>query len=227
MVSSKRIKQLARDRKVLRGVDLFTLKFSKLDNLSSLIVDECRRSICDYNYPTYDHMWDTRRTMKKNGISRSFQPIPRLQKVTDTIIRENFNIEIRHAINRGPAYNYYTSKRNSHLGDWVCIPEPDRFTQPKYYYKVLLHELAHAACARTRLCLKFTESEEEIAVEMSSLIICFSTGYNMWDNCLSYMTNWSRDSNDNLCIRTKRQWDVLQSKTRRIVRYLIYGTDRL
>jgi hypothetical protein len=163
-------------------------------------------------------------TSKKRKIQ--FKPIPKLQNITNRIVDslgESVKIDVRHTLSRGPYYTCYTSKKYSKNKDWVCIPEPERFVKSKYYYKTLLHELAHAACSRTRLCLKFSGEQEEIAVEASALTICFLSGYNLWTSCLGYMTNWSYDKKDRLSIARKCQWDSMRNKTKKIVKHLLHG----
>jgi len=234
MLSKRIIWNQVKGRKVMHGVDPTQTRPQDINRATDIIVDECRRVVVAKSYPTFDSTWSSRKTMLKNNVHRTFNHIPKMKKITNTIfskLAENFTIELRHTTNKGPEYTYYTSKPDKFRGDWVCVPEPDRFFAPKYYYKTLLHELSHAACSRTRLCLRFTESEEEVAVESSALIICFLSGYNLWDNCLSYITNWSYGSSklkqqNVLQLNTKYQWDSIKRKTKRIVRYLLYGTDR-
>jgi len=152
-----------------------------------------------------------------------------MKRITTEILQNLHNhckIELRHTSNQGPAYKYYTSKEDAVSGDWVSVPEPDRFIASKYYYKTLLHELSHAACSKTRLDLQCGEDEEEIAVEASALTICFISGYNLWASCLGYITNWSIGApgtkmSNVLLVKDKSQWDSIQTKTDKIVRYLL------
>jgi len=231
MLSKKTIITKAKDQKVIRGIDPLRLRSKDIDRCVDIVVDVCKSHIVDRTAVEFNDPWLSRKTMKKKNIYREFSPIHRMDRITKHIIsnfQNQFPIDIRHTINKGPEYTYFTSKKDRYESDWVCVPEPERFIESKYYYKILLHELSHAACSRTRLCLKFTETEEEVAVEAAALTICFISGYNLWENCIAYMNNWSYDKNDEkLSINTKRQWDTLKNKTKRIVRYLLMGKDRI
>jgi len=233
MLSKKIIWESVRNKKVIRNIDPFQVRTKDINNVIDAVIKECKDIVLERTAPSFEDPWTSRRTMRKNHIKRSFQPIPKLDRITTKIfqnLQNHFKIELRHTINKGPVYTYYTSKKNSFEGDWICVPEPDRFISPKYYYKTLLHELSHAACSRTRLCLKLKEDEEEIAVEASSLIICFLSGYNLWDSCLGYITNWSYGAeqskrNHILSVNKTSQWNAIRNKTKRIVRYLLNSTD--
>lgn len=230
MLSKKLIFKQAQKMQTIRGIDPFTIRPQDLDKVTQIISDQCKFFIQQRVVKEFEYCWMSRKTMKKKHIVNKFSPIGKMEKVVNGIVtqlQDNFPMEIRHTINKGPEYTYYTSKKYRYNSDWVCVPEPDRFTESKYYYKTLLHELSHAACSRTRLCLKFNEEHEEVAVETCALIVCFLSGYNLWESCLGYMINWSYDKSGNLSIGSKSQWDSIKKKTQRIVRYLIYGTDRL
>jgi hypothetical protein len=233
MLSKKIIWGRVRNKKSIRGIDPFQVRAKDLDTVVDVVIQECKTVVFNKSAPEFDPPWASRRTMRKHHIKRSFKPIPKLDRITQGVfnnLKESFHIELRHTINKGPEYTYFTSKKDNYRGDWVCVPEPDRFKESKYYYKTLLHELSHAACSRTRLCLKLKDDEEEVAVEASALIICFLSGYNLWQSCLGYMINWSygsakRKKDHILYLNRQSQWDSIQSKTKRIVRYLLNSTN--
>jgi len=230
MLSKRLVQRQVANRKTLRKIDPLTLKPKDVNRVTDIIIDQCKSVVEERSAPEFDYCWLSNKTIKKRNIVSNFRPIGKLDRITDTIIDNlqlNFPIEIRHTINKGPEYIYYTSKKHRWRGDWICIPEPFRFKESKFYYKTLLHELSHAACSRTRLCLKFSEDEEEVSVEAASLIVCFLSGYNLWNSCLGYMIDWSYDKQGNPSITRKSQWEGIKSKTKRIVRYLLYGTDRI
>ncbi len=212
----------------LRGVKPLTLSCEDIDLCVGGIIKNTKDVVLTKNANDFQNTWISRKMMNKQHINRHTKPIPRMKTVIDYIVN-HMQLEIRHTVNTGPSYTYheYITKPNP---DWVCMPEIDRFSESKYYYKILLHEIAHAVCAKTRLDIKSNESEEEVIVELSSLIICFIAGLNVWDNSLAYIVNWSYGSaniceDHILCFQTPEQWYNIQSKTTRIVKYLLTSID--
>jgi hypothetical protein len=229
MINLKEVERQCLKKQTLHGVNIFTLFPHQLNKVIDIVFEQCKHELQTHSDMNWQYPWLSIPTAKKRKVYHH-KPIPRLANVVNVILSnlsKTHQIDVRHTKSRGPYYTYFVAKKYRYKTDWICIPEPERFILAKDYYKTLLHEMSHAACSRTRLCLKFMKDEEEIGVEASALIICFLSGYNLWESCLGYMTNWSYDKNKKLCLSTKAQWEGIKSKTKRIVRYLLYGTDRI
>ena len=220
----KEVKQKAEKNQIVRGCDPFLCSGDSIDSVTDIIFEVSEPTVMSQEVKPYEKTWVSFRKVKKN----TYKPMPKFDRAINVILsnlRKDLDISIRHTFNKGPEYTYYTGKEAIKLKDWICIPKPDRFENNKLYYKTILHELGHASCSRARLCMKYkTPDEEEMSVEYSALIISFLLGFNVWEDCLSYITNWNFNNyKESPVVKTCRDWKSLRQKTKRVVKYMLFG----
>jgi len=217
MVCQNLIRKLAKDKHVLRKTDIISLSEDQLDNISDILINQCKIEICTGYDRIYDYDWSKRKDMW--NVDRVFRPRPKLERIKQKIINNlgEPTLDIRYTHSHSPEYKYHIDQ-DKH--DWVVLPYPERFHKLKFYYKTLFHELAHAAFTRCGIEFKHPE-EEEVIVEGSALVICFIAGYNLWDSCESYMNEWS-----NPRFKDIKSWDNIIVQTKNVTQYLITGIKR-
>ena len=225
----KNIKSLAKQRKVIRGIDLFELPIETLNNICDICVDEVQTSVLAKLEPEWNSTWKSIRVLNEEEAKKNHKAIPRLDTLVE-VVTENLQrsspVKVSMTRNVGPEYCFYASKKNDRdYSDWVHVPEPYRFSHSKYFYKIYFHELGHAACSRNRLCLKFgSMDEEEVTVDTIAMILCFLSGVNVWNDSIAYSQDRSYDlTTGELCVRTARQWRSIRSKVKRILKFLLTG----
>jgi len=215
------IKTKVKKRQVWRGVDLSRLNKNTINRICDEIVPVVKETVDQKSNRKWTKQWKPFITLTSEERDR-FRPIPRYQKIIDRsfeILQNDHPMYIKHTRSCGPEYVYPISDRTHY--DWIHIPFPCRFESNKKYYKTLVHELAHAACAKTRLCYKFEiYDEEEVTVELASLIISSLLGINVWDDSLAYIQNRSY-CKGKLIIKNKSQWHLIKRRTERLLMYLL------
>lgn len=226
-INKTQIKEKIEKMKVIRGFDPFLLKTNDINYIVDAMFDKIKFEVMSQNARQYEKTWMSYKTMV-NEKKCVFKPMKKIELSINNILKnlkKDLDIAVRHSFNKGPVYSWRTDNKNHFTKDWISIPKPSRFTNIKLYYKTLLHEMGHASCSRPRLCLKFRSlDEEEISVEANALIICFLLGLNVWDDCISYMTNWNvGSSQDTIVIKNNRDWKSVKQKVKRITRYMLIG----
>jgi len=214
MLTNNIIQERVNKHQVIRNIDPCSLFQHDINNVIDIIIPECFQSIKSDKIKEHNYPWTS------NGKLNNFHNLPKFDKVIQHITN-NFHlpIEIRHVERINPSYKYYLTIPHDKNFDLIYMPIPTRFIESKYYYKIILHELAHAACDKARLNLQLTEQKEELTAELSALIVSFLTGYNVWYSCLSYVKNWY---DTDLPII-----DQINDSTKQIVKYFLLGINGL
>jgi antirestriction protein ArdC len=135
-------------------------------------------------------------------------PDPTAQAVTTKPAEIVANMPQRPAIKHGMAKAFY-----SPAGDFVGMPNPERFTSEDEMYSVLFHELTHSTGHESRLNRPtITEangfgseeySKEELIAEMGAAFLCGQAGIveRTLNNSAAYLQNWLEAlKNDNKLI---------------------------
>lgn len=93
---------------------------------------------------------------------------------------------------RGGSQAFYHTE-----GDYISVPEQDRFFEPVNFYRTALHELTHWTGAKHRLNRDFTGrfgsdayAREELVAEMGSAFLCASLGIVPTVRHADYIGNW-------------------------------------
>ncbi|MDE2113207.1 MAG: DUF1738 domain-containing protein [Alphaproteobacteria bacterium] len=93
---------------------------------------------------------------------------------------------------RGGHHAFYHTQ-----GDYISVPEQDRFFEPVNFYRTALHELTHWSGAKHRLNRDFTGrfgseayAREELVAEIGSAFLCASLGIVPTVRHADYIANW-------------------------------------
>jgi len=207
-------------KSIVRGVDPFSVETYQLDSIVDAAVDSIQDIVIKRKAKEFWIPW---------GVEKiRFKPIPRLEKTITRIsdrLNQIFPVSIVFTERVGPEYVYH-SKSKGEI-DFVHVPKPSRFHINKYFYKTFLHELTHAALGKYRAKIEFNKpDEEEITVEITSLIISFLSGINVWDHSLAYIQNRAYGPpNTNyanvLGIKTNKQWSIINRRSKYILKYML------
>lgn len=109
-----------------------------------------------------------------------------------------------------PEFRYQGDEAWYHAGDdLINIPDPDSFDSPEHRYATEFHEIGHSTGHKSRLnrdgIAEFSHfgskkySREELASEMTSVILCAMAGIDddaIFDNSAAYIGSWLHALND-------------------------------
>jgi len=225
-LNTKTINEVCLNKKIVRGIQPLHTSVTTLRQL----IDACFAGIKYHTKKNknkvYEETWKCNRVLNVRTAQKNFKKIPRYHKLIEQIVinlQNHHPLKIVYTTNIGPEYVY----SDSDAPDTIHIPYPHRFSKNKYFYKTFIHELAHAACSRRRLFVKFLSPDiEEVAVESVALIISFLLGVNVWEDSLEYITDRAYYHQKPL-IKNYRQWSLLHNKTKKMVLFLLTGRERL
>lgn len=222
------------NQKCFHGIDISRLTNKRLDNIISKCVDVVKDEVVNPGTRNFVPTWISGKEF--NLSTRHVGNLSHIEKYIElfiTNISHDIELKVRHTLNKGPCYWGHERNTLDNITDTIHIPYIGRFTEAKYYYKTLLHEIAHACCSVDRLRSKMKPTEEEICVELVALILCSFLGLNVWEDCINYIISWSYDyrDSDNTPVgrpeyKTKTEYRRIINTCNKVIRYLYTGNKK-
>jgi Zn-dependent peptidase ImmA (M78 family) len=168
----------------------------------------------------WEYTWKSSSTIKKRKLKT-----PKRTKSIDIHIDRLFKslektrpIKLNYTNSGGASYKYIYV--NSDKVDWINIPHWNRFTQRRYFYKTLLHEISHCIMDRTLLSQQIDNiDDEEITVEFAAMFLCIMLGINTWKESYRYIRDYM--INDDGFVVHEGRRDYIRKSIIRVLEYAI------
>jgi hypothetical protein len=190
------IRKVVYNKTTFRSQSFLDFKEDDLFLLAEIVTDKVKHEVCLSSPKEYNQCWSNRN-------SKDHRKSTKLDYIVERMIKglnDSFSLTIKIDSRKGPSY----------LDEEISMPHISKFNTSKQYYSNLFHEICHAVCSG--LITVPTETEE-VVVEICALIICITSGVNVWDDCLSYVNSYCTRKS----INYKKYWNSIDNKVYKVL----------